>query len=448
MDFNAFKSAVAEAAKELGVTDYELYYTSGESTEVEGFGHEINDFTSSVDGGVSLRCAVGGRFGYASTEALAPSQARALVLRAMDNAGTLETEESALLVEGGQVYEEHEAPSYPLPDAAELKRTVLELQEKLLSADPMVLGNSQSFASSGRETVAIFNSRGLDVSFTAGMSSIGVAPIVGDGSEMSNDFEIKVGYFASIDVDEMVKKAVGRAKDKLGGGAPSSGAMPVVFSPEAMSALLGTFSPAFSSEAAQKGLSPLAKLEGQKIAGENITLVDDPFYKERTMPIPFDAEGSPAHRKNIIDAGKLVTLLYNMETAAKAGRSTTGNAAKAGYASKVGVMPFTMYLEPGTLSEEELLQKAGNGVYINMLGGLHAGANVISGDFSLQSGGFLIEDGKKTAPVKSFTVAGNFFELLKNITDVGANLELHRPAGITNFASPSVLAAGLSVAGK
>lgn len=447
MDFKEFKICVAQAAGKLGIADFELYYSCGESTEVEGFGHEISGFTSSMEGGVSLRCAINGKMGYASTQKLSVDEAASLVRRAAENAATLESEEPALFVEGGQVYEDHPAPSYPLPDAAELTRKVLELQDKLLDADPMVLPNSQSYAASGIETVAIFNSRGLDVSVSAGMASFTVAPIVGNGQEMSNDYEFKLGDPRSIDFDGLITKAVTNAKNKLGGGVPDTGAMPVVFSPEAMRALLSTFSSAFSSEMAQKGLSALRDKEGQMVAGTNVTIVDDPFFEGIAMPMPFDAEGSPTSKKNVIENGKLMTLLYNLQTAAKAGKTTTGNAAKGGYASKVGVRPFVMYLAPGELSEDELLERAGNGVYINMLGGLHAGANPISGDFSLQSGGFLIEDGKKTAPVKSFTVAGNFFTMLTQITGIASNLEPPR-GGSTGFTSPSVLVEGLTVAGK
>jgi PmbA protein len=95
-----------------------------------------------------------------------------------------------------------------------------------------------------------------------------------------------------------------------------------------------------------------------------------------------------------------------------------------------------------------LLEQAGNGVYINALGGLHAGANVISGDFSLQSAGFLIENGKKTKAVKSFTVAGNFFDLLRQITALSDTVKLPMATGSTNYGSPSVLVEGLSIAGK
>ena len=72
------------------------------------------------------------------------------------------------------------------------------------------------------------------------------------------------------------------------------------------------------------------------------------------MPIHFDAEGSPTRRKNIIENGRLNTLLYNLKTAAVAGKKTTGNASKSGYTAPVAVQPFTMYLETGRLPEEPI----------------------------------------------------------------------------------------------
>ena len=93
--------------------------------------------------------------------------------------------------------------------------------------------------------------------------------------------------------------------------------------------------------------------------------------------------------------------------------------------------------------------QAGNGVYIDSLQGMHAGANPISGDFSLQSAGFMIENGIKTRPVKAFTVAGNFFELLKNIKGLSDEVKMSGYGlSTTAFAAPAVLAEGLSIAGK
>ena len=212
-----------------------------------------------------------------------------------------------------------------------------------------------------------------------------------------------------------------------------------------MSDLLATFCAVFSSENAQKGLSRLKDKEGSVIASPLVTLVDDPFYPGSPLQRPFDAEGSPTHRKNIIEGGVLKTLLYNLKTAAVAGKQTTGNASKAGYAAPVAVRPFTLYLAPGTVSREELLSGVEQGVLINSLGGLHAGANPITGDFSLQSAGFLVENGVLTESVKSFTVAGNFYDLLNNITALANDLET---PGMGTFGSPTVRVDGLTVAGK
>ena len=107
-----------------------------------------------------------------------------------------------------------------------------------------------------------------------------------------------------------------------------------------------------------------------------------------------------------------------------------------------------MYLTPGTVSEQELLAGIEKGVYIENLGGLHAGANAVSGDFSLQSSGHMIENGVLGAPVRSFTVAGNFLGLLRGIKSVASNIEMPHAGDITGYASPSVLVEGLTIAGK
>jgi len=448
MDFTSFKNAVAAKAEAMGITEYELYYQACESTSVSAFKHEINLFTASTEGGVCLRCIVGGKMGYASTEALNEEQAAAIVERAADNASVLESEEPVFLGEGGKTYTQPETAPYPLPATEELIQCVLDTQEKIYAADSHVIDGSSVQGISERNLIAICNSKGLDLQYENNIAGLVVTAVVSDGQEKTNDHQIKLGKLDTIDTDALTKKAAKTALQKLGGEVPQTGVCPVVFDPEAMAGLLQVFSTVFSAESVQKGLSRLADKEGTVIASPAVTLVDDPFHKENPMPMGFDAEGSPTYRKNVIEKGELKTLLHNLKTAAVAGVETTGNASKAGYDAPVNIRPFTMYLAPGELTEEELLQKAGSGVYINALNGLHAGANPVSGDFSLQSAGVLIENGQKTAAIKSFTVAGNFYDLLKQITAVADNVTLPCALGITAFGSPSVLVEGLSVAGK
>ena len=448
MNFNEFKNLVIDECAKAGITEYELYYQAGSSTTVNTFQHEINEFTASQNGGVCFRCIVGGKMGYASTEDLSEEQAAAIVSKAADSAALLESEEQVFLGEGGQEYEAVEDKSYPLPTTEELIAKVLETTEKLYAADPMAVDGCQTQGIIETGEIAIFNSKGLDLQRKSSAAGLIVVGVASNGKEMANSYKVKLGQLDQIDTDELVKKAIDSAKEKLGGEVAPTGQYPVVFNTDAMCSLLGVYSGIFNSESAQKGLSKLAGQEGQIVAAPCVNLIDDPFHCDNPEPMNFDAEGSPTHKKAIIENGKLNTLLYNLKTAAVAGKKTTGNASKAGYDSPVGIRPFTMYLEGGDITEEELLQKAGNGVYITDLSGLHAGANAISGDFSLQSAGYMIENGQKTRYVKSFTVAGNFYDLLKNITALANNSHLPRAMGSTAFGAPTVLVEGLSIAGK
>ncbi len=448
MTYQEFKEAVIREAEALSITDYEIYYQTEESTSVSAFRHEINQFTASVEGGLCFRCIAQGRMGYAATEALNEEQAQRIVRTAYNNALALETADPVFLVAGGQSYEKLPQESYALPTTEELIQKVLDTQEELYASDPRVVDGCSTRGISVAAELAIYNSKGLDLSYRNNMAAVLVGSVVSDGEEKENDYRIKVGKLQDTDSKALSEKATKTALAKLGGEAPPTGLCPVVFDPEAMSDLLSTFSPIFSSETAQKGLSKLADKEGQIIASPAVTLIDDPFYKDNPMPRPFDAEGSPTYCKKLIEKGELKTLLYNLKTASLAGKESTANASKRNYNSSMGIRPFTMYLQAGDFSEEELLEKAGNGVYINSLGGLHAGANAVTGDFSLHSAGYLIRDGKKDTHVKSFTVAGNFYDLLSKISAVGNNLELPMATGITAFGSPSVLISELSIAGK
>ena len=448
MDYQSFKNAVIAKCAELGIAEYELFYQAGTSVSIDTFRHEINEFSASEEGGVCFRCIYNGKMGYASTEDLSEAQAAAVVEKAVDNASVLESEEAVFLCEGGQEYETLDRAGYELPTTDEMIATALEVEKKLYEYDPMVIDGSQVNVLTGSGETAIYNSKGLDLYEKNAYSGMVTVAVVKDGAEMSNDYQIKIGELSKLDTDAAIKKAVDTAKQKLGGDVAPTAVCPVVFSPEAMCSLLGVFSSIFSSEAAQKGLSKLSDKEGVKIASDIVTLVDDPFHEQNSFPSVFDAEGCPTHRKNVIENGVLNTLLYNLKTAAVAGKKTTGNASKSGYDAPVGIRPFTMYLAGGDCTEEELLKKAENGVYINDLSGLHAGANPISGDFSLQSAGFLIRGGEKTDFVKSFTVAGNFYDLLNKITSVADNVTLPSPFGATTFGAPSVLVENLSIAGK
>jgi len=364
MEYTAFKEAVAQKAQAMGIAEYELYYQAGESVSVSVFAHEIDRFSAHTEGGVCFRCIVNGKMGYASTQELSREQAEAIVIRAADNAAALESKEPVFLNPGGMTYRDVKPEEYPLPDVEGLITAALDTQEKLYAADPAVTDGSTTQALVERTTVAITNSKGLDLYYTGAISGLVVAAVVEQAEEKANEYRIELGDLNSLDRTALAEKAVHAALQKLGGQVPPTANCPVIFDPEAMSDLLSVFAGIFSSENAQKGLSQLAGKEGEVIASPAVTLVDDPFHPQNPVPMGFDSEGSPTYEKKIIEKGVLKTLLYNLKTAAVAGKTTTGNASKANYDSAVAVRPFTMYLAAGQHTEQELLRMAGNGVYI------------------------------------------------------------------------------------
>ena len=448
MDFNEFKKIAAAAAQGAGLGDYELYYVSQESAEISMFNGEPESFTSALSGGAAFRCIVDGHMGAACTQELSEDAAERLVLRARDNALTLEKEEEAFFAEGGAEYRDYERTEMPVLSPEALTKTAKEASEALKRAHEKITDRCSAQAATERLRACLVNSRGVDLSWDASVDLVVMSAVVSDGKEMSDEYDLKAGDPAAMDLKAMAEKTAGRAAAMLGAGSAPTGAYPVIFAPDAMCSLLSAFSSAFSAENARKGLSALKGKEGETIASELVTIVDDPFYPDNPLHRNFDGEGSPAFRKEVISRGVLNTLLYDLSSARAAGKETTGNASRLSYDSPVSIQPFTFVLAPGELTEEALLEKCSDGVWIDFLGGLHAGANPISGDFSLQSSGFLVEGGKKTRPVRSFTVSGNFFRLLKDIAALSHRAEMSRSVSLTAYAAPAALVNGLTVSGE
>jgi PmbA protein len=245
--------------------------------------------------------------------------------------------------------------------------------------------------------------------------------------------------WGSFEPEKIGADAARDAASKLGAKQVKSGKYKIAMKNEAFASLIGAYTSVILADSAQKGLSLLAGKLGEKIASDNFTLIDAPVYEERE--IPFDSEGVATYNKPVIECGVFKTFLHNLKTAAKDGVKTTGNAS-GGYRSPIKVSPKNLYLKPGNISRDELINQAGDGLYITELNGLHSGTSAVSGDFSLLAEGFVIENGKLTRPVEQITVAGNFFDVIKDITAVADDL---RWSGI---GSPAVLIGGLNVAGE
>ena len=447
MIFEQMKNALVAAATEAGIEQYEIYYQVGESISAETLKDEISAFSSSVSGGICFRCIVNGKMGYASGELMSEDAMKELVNNAVSNAACIDSEDEVFIYEGSPEYAKIDAGNIKLTDAVTVRDTALRLQKETYAQSDKVTDGTQTVAMSSVGEVRIYNSKGLSLSNRTGMSGAYAAAIVRDGEEAQEAFDFAVGETFE-EVKQTAANAVREALDKMGAVVAPSGKQNVVFNGKQFRQFLSVFSSVFSAKNAQLGLSLLAGKEGEQIAAPFVNIVDDPMREGSPIKMPFDGEGVATYKKDVVKDGVLNTLLYDLTCAAKAGVASTGNGMRGSYASQVGIAPFNFSICPGNLTEDELLAKAENGIYVTQVKGLHAGADATTGDFSIESEGFVIENGKKAGYVRSFTIAGNFFELLKSIDSIADTVDWGIPGGFTVFGSPAVLVRDMSVAGK
>ena len=445
INFDILKNAVRDAAAKLGVEEYEIYYSENKGMGVEIYQHEIKEFSSSVGSGMNFRCIWNGKMGYSSTQLMEAEEMEELIKRAVENAEISEKDEKAIIFPGGATYREVEKHAFEMPSAAFMKKFALECQDVLYAADSMIADGTESGTHAGEHTIRLFNSKGLDLEASAGNSGVYMYSVLDDGNEKQSGHEGDHNCFDTLDKTELAKKAVDKAKAKFGAKLVKTDKYNIVFDHKQVQSIMGTFLSVFFAENVQKGLSLLKDKVGETIASDKLTIIDTPFHEGNTMQMPFDGEGVPTYEKTVVENGVLKTLLYNLGSAEKDGVESTGNASRSG--ASIGTRVFSFYIKPGELTQEQLFEKAGDGLYVTELKGLHAGANSVTGDFSIESAGFRITDGKKGEPIKSFTVAGNFFTLLKEIAEIGSEFEVGGP-GYTKIICPDILVNGMSVAGE
>jgi PmbA protein len=370
-----------------------------------------------------------------------------LVVRAIENAENTEKPSEDGFFEGSPSYEELRVEKYEPVSAAKLKSLTLDIMDATYAASEKVTDGTEANAVSASFTVAIANSKGLDLRNECGINVVVAQAVVSDKGETQADYSF-ASYDGKTDIEKLAKETVDGALSLIGASLVETGKYDVIIDGKQMRSILSAFSPAFSAKNAQMGISLLRGKEGEKVASDIVTVVDNPQREGATVGATFDAEGVATKKKCVIENGVLKTLLHNRETAKKAGCESTANASKPSYSSPVGISPYAFSIEAGNLSLEELYKKVGEGILITELKGLHAGTNAVTGDFSIESAGFMIRGGKKAEAVKSFTIAGNFFELLKNIAALSDKVEFSAGGSITSFGSPAVLIPGMSVAGK
>ena len=450
LTFDQFKSQLFDQAKAKGFTDYEAFYSAGEGFSVRVFGGEISEYKNTSSEGVGFRGTFDGKMGYSYTEDLSDEIIPRLLENAIENGSIIESDELEALYPGADKYETVDSynPALNTVDAKTKIDWATELESYTKTLDPRVKMADYATIASGESTTAIANSHGLNLNRKFNYASAYVIARVEENGAMKSSYQYWHGRdFKDLDFKALAKKSVDVAVSYLGAGPIPSGKYPIIFDQDAAYSLFSTFSSIFMAENGQKGFSLLNKDKvGEVIASPLVTLRDDGITDLSLGSMAFDAEGVPTTNKPVIENGVLKSLLYNLKSAKKDGVASTGNASKAGYGGTITTSVSNFYLVPGEKSYDALVKDMADGVIITELAGLHSGTNAVSGDFSVSAEGYFVKQGKIEKPIDQITVAGNFFDLLKNIQQIGSDLRFHT-MGSGGFGMPSILVDGLSIAG-
>jgi PmbA protein len=452
LDLESLAADVVAKAMKAGATEAEAAAREGDEFSVRVRLGQVETLEESGSRGLGLRVFLGQRSASASTSDLTAEGIEQLVEGALDLAkvteedpfsGLPEKEEFGAFPGDLHLYDED---VYSLPGTERIE-WARRAEAAALAADPRITNSDGgSFeAATGRKALA--NSRGFVGGYRSSYAGVSAAPVAVDANgQMQRDgWWSSARRLADLDSPESVgREAARRALRRLGARRVPTQEVPIIFAPEVARSLIGTIFEAVSGDSIWRGASFLAGRLGKQIAAPSLTVIDDntmllPTGMGGFGTTPFDGEGLPTRRMVVVERGVLRNYLLNTYTARKLGMKSTHNAAR-GLAGTPGIGCGNFYLEPGTLTPEQIIAAVPAGLYVTSLMGF--GVNTVTGDYSRGATGLWVENGQLTHAVEEVTIAGNLAEMLKNVAAIGNDLEFRGAA-----ASPTLRIDGMTIAG-
>jgi PmbA protein len=298
--------------------------------------------------------------------------------------------------------------------------------------------------------ITLANSNGLKFAYSSSLVSASATAVAEESSEseMGWDFDFS-HFFNDLDAGSVGRKAGIKALERLGGKKIPSGIYPILLHNEVASEFLSLLAHSFLAEQVQKGKSHLKGKKGENFFSPLLSIADDGLYPKGISSSPVDGEGMPGQQTFLVTQGELSGYLYDRYWAHRENLSPTGSRVESTGSSRrssiklpPGIGISNLYIKPGKYSFPDLMKELHQGVVIEEVMGLHT-ADPISGDFSLGCSGDWVERGERAYPIKSIAVAGNLFQLFRNVIGLGEDLRFFGRVG-----SPSLWVEGLEISGS
>jgi len=391
-----------------------------------------------------LRVLIGGRQAAVSTGDTRPTAIADVVERAIAMARAAPVDPTAGLAEPSHLAGDTDTPSLELCDSTELDETRLEdLARRAEDAARGIDGVSNSggaSAGASRASMALVTSTGFHGSYSGTEFSIGVSVLAGDSTAMERDYATSSACFADdLETPEAVGRRAGeRAVARRAPIQPPTGRMPIVFHPRVANSLLSHFAQAVNGNNVARKTSFLQNRMEEAVFAPGIEIVDDALRQRGLRSRPFDAEGIASRRFSLVSDGHLQSWLLDCASARKLGLQSTASAGR-GLSTPPSPGPTNLYMKPGAVTPNELLETIGHGIFVTELIGI--GVNPVTGDYSRGAAGFLIEGGVITKPVSEFTIAGNLKSMFASLMPA-SDLEFRYAVNAPTLAVEDMAVAG------
>lgn len=452
MKIERIPSWLIRRAGRAGADQAEVYLLRRDGLSLSWRDGELESIQRATSAGVGLRLIVGRRLAFVSSSDLSEASLSRLVDRGVALARRAEPDESQRLPE----------PTDQVPDRKIFDPQVSEvpLEKKLdwlrraeaaaRRADRRVRHTDGAWWYDELHEITLHSSRGGPISHTGSLFGTGISVVAeAAGERETGSAGCWRRFHADLrPADELGREAAETAGQLLGGGPIESGELPVVLDRRgpAPGLLRWGIGQAILGEEVRQQRSFLAGKLAQKVAGAQLTVVDDGRKPQGLASRPFDAEGVRTDRTVLIDGGQLKQLIYDSATARRAETESTGNAVRDGIDGPPGPGFTNLYVEPGKLPLDQLIAQIPHGFYCRRTQGF--GIDAAAGHYSMAAQGRLIRDGRLAEPVRGVTLVGRLADMLAGIDAVANDLTFDGYDWGSSISCPSLRIAGMTIAGS
>jgi PmbA protein len=429
-----------EAAQACGAQSAEASVSIARRLHVEAREDAVARLEGSTGKSLLLRVFRDGRKATLSTSDFSSEGLRDAVRRAVAHADLVAIDEYAGLPEeiaSDSVELELCDPAIAQRDDVEKVEEALQLERLIRQADSRVVNSSGSHYTDALAATALANTSGFAAGYTWTRVGRSTGPVALDaGVKRIAHYGTAARHLHDLEgLESVATTAVRRAVDLFGARKPPTMSVPVIFERDVAASILDDVFAAASSANVAVGNSWLSGRVGGRSGSDLVTIVDDGRLVGGLGSAPFDGEGVATRRTTVFERGVLRTFLYDTYYARKLGAASTGNSTGG------GVGPSNFYLEPGTLSLEELIAATPRGVLV--VDTIGFATEHASGTYSRGARGFFIENGELAYPIDEFTVAGQYAEMLAGVDAVANDLRFD-----ASIVSPSFRVAEMTVSGN